>query len=369
MTSLRWVARALATSVALLVASCGTTPSRPAGRSPEAVRAQLVTLIPASIPDRQGWAADIESAFRHIDVPPSTENLCAALAVIAQESTFVADPPVAGLGRIARAEIDRRAAEKHIPQFVVRTALKLKSSNGRSYADRIASVKTEKEMSYLFEEFVGKVPLGRKLFGRVNPVNTGGSMQVSIDFAKQYARSRGYPYESDSIRHAVFTREGGLYFGIAHLLDYPNSYERHLHRFADFNAGWYASRNAAFQNAVAIASGRKLSLDGDVILESAKIGETEAAVRSIASQLDLTDEEIRHALKQSDRHEFERTDLYAKVFEIAERKAGRGLPRAVVPSIRLKSPKITRPLTTEWFANRVQARYQDCVNRAFAARG
>ena len=351
----------------LLLSSCGTTPSRSTDRAPAEVRAQVASLIPASIPDRDGWAADIESAFRHIDVPPSTENLCAVLAVIAQESTFVADPPVAGLGKIARAEIDRRAAAKHIPQFLVRAALKLKSSNGRSYGDRIASVKTEKEMSYLFEEFVGEVPLGRQLFGRANPVHTGGSMQVSIDFAKRYAASNGYPYEAKSIRHAVFTREGGLYFGIAHLLDYPNSYDRHLYRFADFNAGWYASRNAAFQNAVSIASGRKLSLDGDVILEGAKVGETEAAVQSIASRLEMTDEEIRHALKQSDRFEFERTDLYEAVFEIAERKSGRALPRAVVPAIRLKSPKITRPLTTEWFANRVQTRYQDCVNRAFSA--
>ncbi|HEX7769907.1 MAG TPA: DUF1615 family protein, partial [Dokdonella sp.] len=36
------------------------------------------------------------------------------------------------------------------------------------------------------------------------------------------------------------------------------------------------------------------------------------------------------------------------------------------PRIDLESPKFTRKLTTEWFANRVQRRYQDCVNRAFA---
>jgi hypothetical protein len=43
------------------------------------------------------------------------------------------------------------------------------------------------------------------------------------------------------------------------------------------------------------------------------------------------------------------------------------MPRAVLPEIDLRSPKITRKLTTAWFASRVQERYQRCVNRAFAA--
>ena len=49
------------------------------------------------------------------------------LAVAGQESNFQADPAVPGLGRIARAEIDRRAAEHHIPQLLVRGALALHS--------------------------------------------------------------------------------------------------------------------------------------------------------------------------------------------------------------------------------------------------
>jgi hypothetical protein len=36
----------------------------------------------------------------------------------------------------------------------------------------------------------------------------------------------------------------------------------------------------------------------------------------------------------------------------------------VVPQIPLRSPKITRKLTTEWFANRVETRYQSCLARA-----
>jgi hypothetical protein len=55
------------------------------------------------------------------------------------------------------------------------------------------------------------------------------------------------------------------------------------------------------------------------------------------------------------------------VFELADRNAGRALPHAVVPRIALKGPKITRPLTTEWFADRVDARHRRCVERGARA--
>jgi hypothetical protein len=353
-----------------LLGAC-SAPAPPRSSRPAAeVHAQLVALIPASIPDRAGWAADIQRAFGALDLPPSTENLCAALAVTAQESTYSVDPEVPNLARIARQEIYRRAAKLHVPQFVVNQALKLESPSGRSYAERLDRVRTEQELSLLFEDFIGEVPLGKRLFGSANPVRTGGPMQVGIDFAERHARRHGYPYDERSIRHAVFTRHGGLYFGIAHLLKYPSSYDRHLYRFADFNAGWYASRNAAFQAAVSAASGRPLALDGDLVLhggrfEGERVGRTEAAVRSLREALGLSEQEIRRTLERGDEFEFEHTPLYQRVFELAERHTGKPLPRAVVPRIDLHSPKFSRKLTTAWFANRVQDRYQRCVNRAF----
>lgn len=355
-----------------ILAGCAMPQRHPAPlRSPAEVRAQLVQLLPGDTMDLDGWATDIQSAFQLLDIPPSTENLCAVLAVTRQESTFVAEPEVPGLAKIAREEIYRRAAQHRVPKFLVRAALKLSSPNGKSYGARIDAVRTERDLSVIFEDLIGEVPLGRRLFGDANPVRTGGPMQVSIAFAEQYADERPYPYAGDdSIRHAVFTRRGGLYFGIAHLLDYPNAYDRHLYRFADFNAGWYASRNAAFQAAVSAASGVPLALDGDLILHDTGFGDerisaTEAAVRSLGRQLDMSDAAIHRALGKSDRFEFEETDLYERVFALAERMQGSKLPRAEVPHITLKSPKITRNLTTAWFANRVQRRYQECVNEAF----
>jgi hypothetical protein len=365
-TTRRW--RTLPTLALLAwLAGCATQQRVQAPpRSPAEVRAQLVRLLPKDTADRAGWATDIQSAFQLLDIPPSSENLCAALAVAAQESGFNADPEVPGLGRIARGEIDRRAAQHRIPKLLVSAALQLPSPGGGSYQQRLQSVRTERELSRLYEDFIGKVPLGQRLLGGANPVRTGGPMQVGIAFAEQHARAHPYPYATDaSIRHEVFTRRGGLYFGIAHLLDYPNSYQRHLYRFADFNAGWYASRNAAFQAAVTAASGIPLALDGDLVVHgSDKVGATEAAVRSLGSQLDMGDAAIRRALEQGDRFEFEDSALYARAFALAERN-GRPLPRAVLPRITLESPKITRKLTTEWFATRVEQRYRRCEDAAF----
>ncbi|WP_223437041.1 MULTISPECIES: DUF1615 domain-containing protein [unclassified Pseudomonas] len=357
-------ANRLITSVAalLVLAGCGTQRTQEApARTPKEVKAEIVRLLPAKTVDRQGWATDIYAAFAAQNIYPSTQNLCSVLAVTEQESTFQSDPPVPGLGKIAREEIDRRAAKAHIPGLLVSGALQIRSSTGKSYSDRLNAARSEKELSAIFDDFIGRVPMGRTLFGGFNPVHTGGPMQVSIDFAEQQAR--GYPYPVDgSIRHEVFSRRGGMYFGIAHLLGYPVSYKQPLYRFADFNAGWYASRNAAFQNAVSRASGIPLALDGDLVrYDSIMPGTTELAVRTLGKQLGMRNPTIRDQLEKGKSLEFEDSTLYQRVFELAEKAEGRSLPRAVLPGIALQSPKITRKLTTAWFAKRVDERYQRCM--------
>ncbi len=286
-----------------------------------------------------------------------------------QESSFVADPPVPGLPKLARGEIDRRAERIGVPALAIDVALSLGSPTGDTYGARLSKVRTERELSELFEDFTGMVPLGARVLAGYNPVRTGGPMQVGIAFAEQHAKQRPPPWpEATSIRREVFTRRGGLYFGIAHLLDYPAEYPRMKFRFADFNAGRWSSRNAAFQQAVARLSGDSIVLDGDLIRPGSSVkdppGQTEAAVRSLRTRLDMDDARIRGDLARGDAADFERTDLYRRVFALADERAGKPLPRAVVPALELRSPKITRKLTTAWFADRVDSRYQRCLERA-----
>ncbi len=364
-TRLRRHAGAVVLSLLLLALAGCVTPERAQGpvMRPADVRARIVRLLPAATTDREGWARDITAAFAALGIEPTNSHLCSVLAVTAQESGFTVDPAVPGLAKIARAEIDRRAARLHVPRFAVTAALRITSPNGQRYDERLKKVRSERELSLIYEDLIGSVPLGERLFADANPVRTGGPMQVSIQFAEQHAR--GYPYPvQESIRHEVFTRRGGLYFGIAHLLDYPATYDKPLYRFADFNAGRYASRNAAFQQAVSLASGIPLALDGDLVAAGDDPGPTEVAVRSLGQRIGLGKRAIRSALERGDRAGFERETLYQRVFDLAETIEGHPLARAVVPRIRLESPKITRKLTTAWFAQRVETRWRQCMGKA-----
>ena len=359
-----------ALALALLAGCAGDVAHVPRTRTPEAVEADIAARLPAQLANRSAWASDLQLVLAALRIQPSESHICAVLAVTDQESGFRADPPVPQLASVAREEIFRRADAANVPALAVRLALQLNSPDGRSWDERLDAVKTERELSVIYEEFISQVPLGRRLLAGYNPVRTGGPMQVSIAYAEAHAKARPYPFPiHESIRGEVFTRRGGLYFGTAHLLEYEAPYGREMiYRFADFNAGHYASRNAAFQAAVSLAGGRKLALDGDLVLPGTTTGsppgQTETALRELATALGMDAGRIRHELQRSDEAGFERSPLHAKVFALAEQRAGKRLPRAVVPRIELQSPKITRRLTTEWFARRVDERYQRCLQRA-----
>lgn len=355
---------ALAAAMCFGLIGCASDAPRQPQRTPESIQADIQALIPARVAQRAAWAVDLQLVFAGLKLNPSTENVCAVLAITEQESTFNPDPPVPNLAKVARDEMLRRADALGVPELAVNLALKLRSPDGRSYDDRLSAVKTERELSLMYEQFIDEVPLGQRLFANWNPVRTGGPMQVSIAFAETHVRAHPYPFPAqDSVRHEVFTRRGGLYFGTAHLLGYATSAygPAMLYRFADFNAGRYASRNAAFQQALAVASGRPLDLDGDLFVStSAPPGQTEMAARSLGAAIGMDDRTIRRELERSDSEAFDRSPLQAKVFAMAEAKSGQTQPRAVLPRIVLKSPKITRRLTTEWFARRVDERFKQC---------
>lgn len=332
------------------------------------VSARIKRMLPPATHEPDGWSRDIATAFKFLQIDPSNENICAVLAVIEQESSFVADPPVANLSGIVRAEIDERSTRYHIPEFIVRLALSAKSPDGRTYDTRLRTLKTENDLNRLYADMTSELPLGKRLLEDYNPVKTGGPMQVSLDFAQSQIQQTPYPYVPfHDLRSEVFSRRGGLYFGIAYLLNYPTSYSRMIYRFADYNAGRYASRNTAFQSAVSQLSGETLTLDGDLLRYSNNPivnlpSQTQKAVLALGEALDMTEFEIAHDLAQEKSHDFENTPLYRRIFAMTHQK-GLTMPREQLPEIKLNSPKITSGLTTSRFAGRVDERYQSCLKR------
>lgn len=343
-----------------------------AGEKPESTpvvntadaKALIAKSLPRSATDKAGWTTDIYSAFTVLTITPTRENICAVVAVIEQESGFRVDPVIPGLGAIARKEIDSRASRAHVPLVLVNGVLQLKSSDGRTYGERIDAARTEKDLSDAYEDFIGAVPLGQTLFADRNPIRTRGPMQVNVAFAEQFSSAAPYPYPvQSSIADELFTRRGSVYFGVAHLLDYRAPYDQFLYRFADFNAGQYASRNAAFQNALSAASGVPLIADGALLPHDSDVnapGATELALRTLGVRLKMSTGAIHSALLDGKTKGFESTTLYQRVFALAEQRSG-PQPRAMVPRIKLGGPKIKRTLTTDWYAHRVDDRFKRCL--------
>ena len=353
----------------LLFASCAVPGPKFARRVPNPVqlRALINSALPGGLRDRSGWNADIAGAFTKLRLPATRENVCAVVAVIEQESGFRVEPVIPDLGRIALQTIDRRASRAGVPLILVHAALDLKSSNGRSYSERLRAARTEKQLSDIYEDFIGRVPLGRRLFASWNPIRTRGPMQVNVAFAERFEAIKPYPYHDPhrGLRDELFTRRASIYFGVAHLLYYEAPYgDRFLYRFADYNAGQYASRNAAFQRAASLLAGRPLTADGALLAADPRAqgaGTTQRLLFAIAGKLGLSERAIHDALERGTEQSFERTGLYRRVFMLADRKSGRPLPRAVLPRIRLQGPKIERPLTTAWYARRVNERFDLCL--------
>jgi hypothetical protein len=343
------------------------TPPPIVGLTDTQIHKMVLKLLPNAVQDKDGWVDEMQAALKALQIPPTPAHFCAVIAVIGQESGFQADPAVPNLPSIVQREIEQRREKYSIPKKVVDWALDTDSRDGRTYQQRIATLKTEKELSDLVEEVVDRVPVGKKLFHNYNPVRTGGPMQVSVEFADSQVKERPYPYAMNgSVRNEVFSRRGGLYFGSAILLDYPAPYNDILYRFADFNAGRYSSRNAAFQHALARISGKTMATDGDLLrYQNGKPAPEPSATLStllgIRHLLNMNDAEIQRDVQLEKSPSFSKTPLYLRVFELADRIGTQ--PRTIMPAIDLKSPKFKRKLTTEWFATRVNNRYKACLQQ------
>lgn len=345
----------------------------------------IFKLIPAATSNRMAWANDIHTIMDELNIERNLSNTCSIVAVADQESNFVADPQVAGLGKKAIKEMNERVAKKLGKKMAgyFNDMLAQQPSPDDNFLMQLEKVKTERELDQLYRQMfafytrqykINLVTSAARIIARqnieeaFNPITTLGSMQVHIRYALENSRSGGNIHR---IRDDLYSQYGGLYYGIHRLMTYPAQYEKPLYRFADYNSGIYSSRNAAFQQMVNTLSAQELSLDGDLlsynkdgdVISAPTATETALAQLFLEKNIALDGKDIRRDLKQEKQQEFEQTRTYQQVVTLYQAKTSKDTPYAIMPEVVISGPKLSRDYNTNWYASKVNQRYTRCVSR------
>lgn len=343
----------------------------------------VTRLISDRVPNRSDWAKDILKVFTALNLPASPSNVCSVLAVIQQESGFQANPAVNGMHRIILSELESKYGE--YGKQAVKIMLDVTSPGERqTYWGRLMTAKTEYDVDRVFRDylvyqevshpklinvaaFAGKA-FGIDDIGEFNPVTTVGSMQVSVKFSQEQAKFNGMG--AWQTRESLYTRYGGIYYGALRLLGYQANYNDIIYRFADYNLGMYASRNAAIQQQLSVLIGYKLALDGDLLRYTksgavdAEESESEKAILAFAKRYApaLDKKTIHNDLYSEKSAAFETTKTYLAIKQAYT--ATYGTPDyARLPGVEIKSPKIKSKFTTAGFAQAVDGKYQRCLKK------
>ena len=242
----------------------------------------MIKHVRPNVVEPDSWASDLLDVMQAQSIPQTRENVCAAIAIIDQESNFVANPVVAGLGELADKTLRAKMSRYPIVGTLALEFLDTHPASDTSYLQRIRRAKTERDLDLTYRAMVNDAGtasnmslfvqsgLLNRMIEERNDISTVGSMQVSVRFAMAEAKSQRYlPMtlsDDYALRDELYTRRGGMYYGVKQLLGYNTGYSQKIYRFADYNAGRYSSRNAAFQHIISILTKQILARDGDLRL-------------------------------------------------------------------------------------------------------
>jgi hypothetical protein len=349
---------------------------------------QIVALISPKVPERAAWARAVADGLSANGLSPEPPAVCAVLALIAQESGFREDPVVPGLAKMVQARLeDYQSRLGPLGRPIFRRLLAARApADPRTFDERLQGVRTERDLDRVFRDMLayyesaypsvfGAANLAGKLFdvrslAALNPITTAGPMQVSVEFAEDWARDHhGQP---STVRDALYTRAGGVYYGTARLFGHPAAYAKMSFRFADYNAGVYASRNAALQAQLQRLTGRKLALDGDFLAYGRDGEPTDQPTQTMRAleqfrdlyRAKLSDRRLRDDAAREKTLDFESTETYRTIKAVYEDEMGAVPDYALMPQVILQSPKLSRPRSTAWFAQSVDRRFQSCLSDA-----
>ena len=359
---------------------CRKKPPAPVVR--ELTAAEVSRFVRSDVGDKRGWAADVRLALKSAGQPVDADHVCQVLAIVEQESGYDADPAVPGLGRVVQGELDRMFEKLGPAAAMARAALLDHRAPGheRTFDARLAGIRTEQDADLLYREIVAfhraRYPglsramdlLAPDLVEKTNPITTAGSMQVSVSWAVDEADAD----DASLLRDSLYTRAGGLKYGTARLFAHDAPYDSPRYRFADYNAGVYASRNAALQAQLSAVTGRPLATDGDFLLYDndgearRKQSKTVGALMVFRARHapHLSESRIRRDAAQEKSAAFDDTETVEALRAAYTRETGKAAVYAMVPDVALHSPKMKSGRSTRWFTDNVMIRYNDCLGRS-----
>jgi hypothetical protein len=373
----------------LVISGCVSVSATVRRPLPQLSTEQVAALVPASTPEREGWAQDVHDALSAQSLGMDVRSVCSVLAVIEQESGYRADPPVPGLSRIVRERL-KKETERFGPlgEGALHEVLQQKAiGHDDTFDARIDHAKTERDVDRIFRDLLATYQarhpttyaaanlLGELFTSRsledMDPITTAGSMQVSVRFAQQLA-SKKLELSAAQLREELYTRRGGVFYGAARLLGYEASYDDPVYRFADYNAGLYASRNASVQSALTRLTGLPLAMDGDLLSYDAQARPKDEDSQSLRALLafrstfapDLSERQLRRDVLHEKERAFEQTDTWAALTKAFLRVTGRPMAPAVIPTVIIRSPKMKSERSTAWYAASVDRRFKACLGRA-----
>ena len=375
----------LAASFVLLEIFSGCTESvaQPLFRIHSLAEEDVALLIPVRVSHRSDWAKDILKVFTDLHLPSSPSNVCSVLAVIQQETGFQANPAVSGMRRIILSELESKYG-KYGKQAVKKMLDVTPPGERQTYWSRLMTAKTEYDVDRVFREYliyqevshpklISMATFAGKTFGiddldQLNRITTVGSMQVSVHFSQEQAKFNGIG--AWQTREFLYTRYGGIFYGVLRLLGYSVDYSDPIYRFADYNLGMYASRNAAFQQQLSALLGYRLALDGD-LLRYTKSGavdsvdsESEKTIQAFAKRFvpNLDNATIHNDLFLEKTATFESSKTYLAIKQAFAARYGTPV-YARLPVMEIKSPKIRSRLTTAIYAKSVDRKYMQCIRQ------
>ena len=346
-------------------------------------------------PDPERWLDAINDALYARDADCGDDDfLLLVLSTIQMESGVRADPPLAepDLEALFVRRKEQLAGENLLAASLLtassldgdlRRKLRQDTLRGRVRSERDLARYMDGDLrpwlrDYLERNFLMPEGLAGKAEARwlPDPVKTIGPMQVNTLKAWRNAKARGEPIDSpEEMRRLLLTPdtalERGIDEGVALLLKSYRAYRPVLsaedavfYAGADYNAGEFSCRNAAYQEMLAAISGRRLSLDGDLLLyregEPTEVpSRSELAAREALPSIDPA--RIRKDLLLEKEPDFGETATAQGICERYRQSTGKDCPAARVPA-GADNPKadlkLGRAYTPENYARGLFAKYK-----------